>query len=319
MFTGFFRNRRVQIGFAVLVFFVIVAAFGPMINKMLGIDPFSVDYDSLHTPPGVNGHVLGTTISGQDVLAQTIAGARGSILVGLLSGVLAMVLAVLVGVTSGFLGGMTDHVLNGFTNVVLTLPSFAMTLIVAGYISAQGGATTPAIGLLVMAVLIGIFEWPGGARYLRSQTLSLRGRDFTMATKMLGESTWRLVLIEVLPHLAGIISAMFLRAVVAGIFAEAGLNFLGITTQGTISWGTMISNAQTQGALTYGWWWWFLPPGICIALIGTATAMINFGLDEVTNPRLRTANRKIVRRFELAQQRGAEERVAAELKPGTPK
>ncbi|GAA2829727.1 ABC transporter permease [Kribbella solani] len=295
MTSGFLRNGRVRAGGVVLAIFVLVGALRDLLLKWYGVDPFSVDYDNLHASPGTNGHWLGTTISGQDVFAQLIAGARGSITVGLLSGVLATVLAVLIGVTSGFLGGPVDHALNSATNVVLTLPSFAMTLIVAGYLGSAGGAEEPAIGLVVMAILIGIFEWPSGARYLRSQTMSLRSRDFTMATKMTGESTARLIVVEVLPHLTGIISAMFLRAVVAGIFAEASLNFLGVATQGTISWGTMIANAQTQGALTYGWWWWFLAPGLCIALIGTATALINFGLDEVTNPRLRTANRAVVR------------------------
>jgi len=308
MFTGFFRNRRVQVGASILAFFVLLAVFGNLIIKVIGHSAFDVDYDHLHTPPLSGGHLLGTTISGQDVLVQTIAGARGSITVGVLSGVLATVVATLIGVTSGFIGGAVDHTLNGFTNVVLTLPSFPLTLIVAGYVSAAGGTgSQPALGLAVMALLIGAFEWPGGARYLRSQTLSLRSRDFSMATKMLGESMWRQVLVEVLPHLVGIISAMFLRAVVAGIFAEAGLNFLGISTQGVISWGTMISNAQSQGAMSYGWWWWIVTPGLCIALVGTATALINFGLDEVTNPKLRTANRSIVKRFERRQRRLAVE------------
>lgn len=304
MFTGFLRNRRVQVGFAILGAFILVAIFGNLILKLYGTGPFDIDYHHLHTAPGIGGHIFGTTISGQDVFAQAVSGARGSITVGVLSGIIATVLALVIGVTSGFLGGPVDQVLNGFTNVVLTMPSFALTLIVAGYITASGGTgNNPAMGLGVMAVLIGIFEWPGGARYLRSQTLSLRGRDFAMATKMLGESTWRLIMVEVLPHLMGIISAMFLRAVVAGIFAEAGLNFLGISTQGAISWGTMITWAQKQGAFTYGWWWWFMAPGLGIALVGTATALINFGLDEVTNPRLRTANRRVVRRFEKQQRR----------------
>lgn len=304
MFTGFLRNRRVQVGFAILGVFILVAIFGNLLLKLYGTGPFDIDYNHLHTAPFVGGHIFGTTISGQDIFAQAVSGARGSITVGVLSGIIATVLALVIGVTSGFLGGPVDHVLNGFTNVVLTMPSFALTLIVAGYITANGGTgNNPAMGLGVMAVLIGIFEWPGGARYLRSQTLSLRGRDFAMATKMLGESTWRLIMVEVLPHLMGIISAMFLRAVVAGIFAEAGLNFLGISTQGAISWGTMITWAQKQGAFTYGWWWWFTAPGLGIALVGTATALINFGLDEVTNPRLRTANRRVVRRFERQQRR----------------
>lgn len=311
MFDGFLSNRRAQLGLVVLLAFVLVAIFSDALISLYGTGPFDVDYEHLHTAPLVGGHPLGTTISGQDVLAQTISGARGSITVGVVSGIIATVLAMVVGVTAGFLGGPVDHVLNGFTNVVLTMPSFALTLVVAGYV-ASGGGSNPALGLGLMAVLIGIFEWPGGARYLRSQTLSLRSRDFAMATRMLGESTWRLVMVEVMPHLMGILSAMFLRAVVAGIFAEAGLNFLGVSTQGAISWGTMISYSQKQGALTYGWWWWFVVPGICIALVGTATALINFGLDEVTNPRLRTAKRSIVRRFEKQQKRLAAEAAVKE-------
>ncbi|MGW3659847.1 ABC transporter permease [Streptomyces sp. NPDC005151] len=303
MFQGFLSNRRVRIGLAILLAFVLVAILGDQINALLGHGPFEVDYNHLRTGPFVGGHPLGTNSSGQDVLAQTISGARGSIIVGLVSAIIATVLAGLVGITGGFMGGYVDQGLNAFTNLFLTLPSFALTLIVAGYISSQGGAQTAAIGLASMAVLIGVFEWPGGARYLRSQTLSLRSRDFAVASRMLGEPTWRLLVSEVLPHLSGILSAMFLRATVAGIFAEAGLNFLGVSTQGAISWGTMISNAQAAGALTYGMWWWFAAPGLCIALVGTATALVNFGLDEVSNPRLRTANRSVVRRFEAHQKR----------------
>lgn len=298
MFTGFFQNRRVQVGFGILGFFVLLAIFGDLINSALGIHPLDVDYDNVKAPPLTPGHLLGTTSSGQDVLAQTIAGARGSITVGVIAALISIALATIVGVTSGFVGGVVDHALNGLTNVVLTMPSFPLTLIIAGYIIAAGGTSSPGMGLLTMALLIGAFEWPGGARYLRSQTLSLRGRDFSMATKMLGERLWRQIFVEILPHLMGILSARFLQGVIAGIMAEAGLNFLGVATQGAVSWGTMINGAQNQAAMTRGLWWWMIPPGLCIALVGTATALINFGLDEVTNPKLRTANRRIVRRFE---------------------
>lgn len=298
MFTGFGRNRRVQVGLGILGVFVLVAIFGNLILSAYGSGPFDIDFNHLHTAPLVGGHPLGTTVTGQDVLSQLIAGSRGSMTVGLLSGVIATVLACIIGVTGGFIGGAVDQTLSGFTNLILTLPSFALTLIVAGYLSSAHGGDSTGMGLTTMALLIGIFEWPGGARYLRSQTLSLRSRDFSMATVMLGESLWRQVFVEIVPHLTGIISAMFLRAVVAGIFAEAALNFLGITTQGSISWGTMIASAQGNSALSYGYWWWVVSPGVCIALVGTATALVNFGLDEVTNPRLRTANRKVVRRFE---------------------
>jgi len=316
MFDGFLANRRVQVGLAIFAFFVLVAIFGDLLVKVVGFGPLDVDYDNLHTPPGVGGHLLGTTISGQDVLAQLISGARGSMAVGTLSALLAIVLGAVIGVSSGFFGGTYDTIMNGITNVFMTMPSFALTLIAAGYISAAGGPGSNAMGWALMAFLIGIFEWPGMARYLRAQTLTLRRRDWAMATKLLGESRWRMVFSEVFPHLLGIVSATFLRAIMAGILAEAGLNFLGVTTGGVISWGTMITNAQTQGALTLGWWWWFITPGLAIAFIGTAAALVNFGLDEVTNPKLRTGNTRVVNRF-LKQQRRSR-RSGAALEKSTP-
>lgn len=305
MFEGFLSNRRVQIGFGIFGFFVLVAIFGDVLLKLVGFQPLQVDYDHLHTPPGKGGHLLGTTISGQDVLAQLISGARGSMAVGTLSAILAIGIGAFIGISAGFLGGAYDTVMNAITNVFMTMPSFALTLIAAGYISAAGGPGSNAMGWALMAFLIGIFEWPGMARYLRAQTLTLRSRDWAMATKLLGESRWRMVFSEVLPHLLGIVSATFLRAIMAGIMAEAGLNFLGVSTGGVISWGTMITNAQSQGALTLGWWWWFLTPGLAIACIGTAAAMVNFGLDEVTNPKLRTGNTRAVNKFIKKQRRSA--------------
>lgn len=313
MFTGFLRNRRVQIGLAVFGLCALIAVFGDLILAVYGFGPLDVDYDHTSTPPGEGGHLLGTTISGQDVLSQLIAGARGSLAVGTLSALLACSVGALLGVSAGYIGGLYDTVVNAVTNVFITIPSFALTLIAAGYISSAGGPGSAGMGWVMMAFLIGIFEWPGMARYMRAQTLTLRGRDFSMASKLLGERTWRLILFEIMPHLLGIISARFLAAIMAGILAEAGLNFLGVSTGGVISWGTMITNAQNQGALTLGWWWWFLPPGVAIAVIGTATAMVNFGLDEVTNPKLRTGNSKVVRAF-LKRQRSearAQERAAA--------
>lgn len=311
MFTGFLRNRRVQFGLAVFAICAVVAILGDVITGLYGWGPLEVDYDNTAVPPGTGGHIMGTTVSGQDVFSQLVAGARGSLAVGTLSALLAISVGAVLGVSAGFLGGVFDTVVNAITNVFLTMPSFALTLIAAGYISAAGGPGSTGMGWVLMAFLIGIFEWPGMARYMRAQTLTLRSRDFAMATRLLGESRTRLIFSEIMPHMLGIISARFLAAIMAGILAEAGLNFLGVSTGGVISWGTMITNAQNQGALTLGWWWWFLPPGVAIAIIGTATAFVNFGLDEVTNPKLRTGNNKVVRRFLKKQQAQARASASA--------
>ncbi|OIV39494.1 ABC transporter permease [Mangrovactinospora gilvigrisea] len=296
MLNGILRKWNVRIGLGIFALALLVAFLGPWVaQSLIGWSGHQVDYHAIGRPPG-HGHLLGTNTAGNDVLAQTVLGARGSVFVGLVSAVLATVLAAAVGVPSGFVGGRYDRVMTAFTNVFLTLPSFALTLIVAGYV--QGAPW------LMIALIIAVFEWPGGARYLRSQTLSLRGRDFTVAMRMVGETRLRLVFFEVMPHLTGIISAMFLRAMVAGIFAEAGLAFLGIGSTDTISWGTMIADAHSQSAILNGQWWWFVPPGLCIAVLGMATALVNFGIDEITNPRLSAAGRRLVKKFHAARAAG---------------
>lgn len=272
------RNPKVAVGIGILGFFALLAVLGPwFVESVLGINPIAVDYEAIASPPS-SDHWLGTNMTGQDVFAQLIIGARGSVVVGVLSGTIATVLAVLVGTASGYLGGNTDRTINAIVNILMTLPGFALLFIIAGYVQNPG--------YVLVAMVIGLLAWPGGARVIRSQTLSLRSRDFTSALRTSGESTWRIIVVEVIPHLYGIISAMFLTALVGGIFAEASLAFLGLGDTSGITWGTMIAQAQSSGAILRGQWWYFLPPGLCIALIGFATAMINFGLDEVTNPRL---------------------------------
>ncbi|MFD8531598.1 ABC transporter permease [Streptosporangium canum] len=277
---------KVRIGIGIIVFFSVIAIIGPWLNDLMGIGPWKIDYNAISEPPSA-GHLLGTTSQGTDVLAQMIAGTRNSMVVGSVAGVIGVILAVVVGVTAGFFGGKVDAVLSFVTNMFLVLPVLPLTLIVAGYVQDTGPVT--------IALIIGLFGWAAGARTLRAQTLSLRGRDFVMAMRMIGESKPRMIFVEVLPHLAGWISAMFLHLVLGAVLAEAGLAFLGVSSADTVSWGTVIDQAR-QVALLNGMWWWFVPPGLCIALLGTATGLVNFGIDEVMNPRLRTADIKAMRK-----------------------
>ena len=288
----FLRSWKVRVGLTLLGFFTLLAVFGPWLNDhVLGIDAKDNDIAAIAAPPG-GDHLLGTTQFGQDVLAQTIEGARGSLFVGVLAAAIGTALAILVGVTSGYFGGAVDNVLNLVTNIVLVLPGLPLLLIIAGYL--QG------TGLWVIALVIGLLGWPGGARTLRAQAMSVAGRDFLVAMRMLGEKRRRLVFFEVLPHLSGLIASMFLHAMIGGIMAEAGLAFLGITDSSAVSWGTMIQAAQQQSAVLRGLWWWFVPPGLCIALIGTAAALVNFGVDELANPKLRAATRSVTKRARVA-------------------
>lgn len=275
------KSWKVRAGLAVLVFFVLLAVFGPLI----GGDPRANDIGAISKPPSAR-HLFGTTQFGQDVLAQTVAGARGSMLVGILAAAIGTAIAILVGVPAGYFGGAVDNGLNFLTNLFLVMPVLPLILIVAGYVQGTGP--------VVIALIIGLFGWSGGARTLRAQSLSLSSRDFVLAMRMVGEPHRRLIFCEVLPHLTGWISAMFLHGMIGGVMAEAGLAFLGVTDSGSISWGTMIQAAQQQSAVLRGLWWWFVPPGLCIALIGTAATLVNFGVDEVSNPKLRQARRSVL-------------------------
>ncbi|TDE89234.1 ABC transporter permease [Occultella glacieicola] len=301
MNSSFGSNPKVRFGLVVVTFFAALAILGPWLTgTVMGIDPRANDISAIASPPS-SEHWLGTTQFGQDVLAQLIAGARGSMFVGVLAALIGTVLAIVFGVTAGYFGGRTDHVLNFVTNIFMVMPVLPLIFIVSGYLRGTG--------LWMIAIIIGVFGWAGGARTLRAQTMSVRNRDFVLAMRMLGESNPRLIGSEVLPHLGGWVASMFLSAMIGAILAEAGLAFLGISDSGAISWGSMIQAAQSQSAVLRGLWWWFVPPGLCIALIGTAAAMLNFGVDELSNPKLRSATRKVVRRT-----RRVERAVAAETR-----
>lgn len=296
MFGRFIRIPKVQIGLALLAFFVVVAIFGPWYaGEVLGMGPLDTDSSALGQPPSAD-HPLGTTSSGQDVLVWMILGTRASMLVGVVSAVIGTAIALIAGLVAGYFGGWTDRFVNAFILVFNTMPTFAVLFMIA--------AIVPSASLLLVALIIGLLEWSGGARAIRAQALSLRNREFTTALKTSGESGWRIVFSESVPHLFGVLSPMILRLVSAGIAFQAAIAFIGIGDAGEPSWGLMIQYATSQNALYAGLWWWFLPPGLAIAMIGFATSMINFGLDEVTNPSLSSKRLSLVRRYEATIRRG---------------
>ncbi|MCU6480276.1 ABC transporter permease [Arthrobacter sp. A2-55] len=289
MFARFMSLRKVQIGLVIMGVFLFAAAVGqPFSEHVLGWTPYTFDGNAMGQAPSAS-HWMGTTSSGQDALSWLLYGARSSMLVGLISAVIGTALSVVIGTIAGFSGGAVDRFLNGVILVVQNIPSFAILFMIAGLLQNAN--------VLLVSIIIGGLEWTGGARAIRAQAMSLRGRDFTAALRTIGEHPLRVILVEVLPHLSGIISPMFLRLIAAGVGMQASLAFLGIGSAAEPSWGLMINYATTQNALFNGQWWWFGPPGICLALIGFATTMINFGLDEVTNPTLSSKRMTLMRKF----------------------
>jgi peptide/nickel transport system permease protein len=199
---------------------------------------------------------------------------------GFLIGTLTMIVSVIIGLVSGYFGGWIDEVLSLFTNVFLVLPTLPLAILLAAFAAYRGPLT-----IVIVLVVTG---WSWGARVLRAQTLSMRNRDYVEAAKASGENTLHIIFFEILPNEISIVAAELLGTVIYAILAETGLEFLGLGDITSTSWGTMLYWAGNNDALLLGAWWWFLPPGLFIAVLGAGLAFINFGIDEIANPRLRT-------------------------------
>jgi peptide/nickel transport system permease protein len=266
------RTWSIRIGVGLLVLFVLVAIAGPW---LVG-DPNATTGPLNAGPSG--SHALGTTNIGQDVLTQLIVGTRGSLVVCTVAAAIATVLAIAVGVTGAVIGGVWDEILSLFTNAMLVIPTLPLVVVIAGYAKNAGG--------IVVAIVIAVTGWSWSARILRAQALSLRQRDFVQAARASGEGPFRIVTFEVLPHLVPLIAAQFLGVVLYAIMTQASLAFLGIGSVTNWTWGTMLYWANNAQAFQLGQWWWYVPPGLCIALFGTALVLLNSAIDRVADNRL---------------------------------
>lgn len=311
MFKKFLSIGNVQIGVGILVFFTLVAVFGEwIVRAVFGYGPFDVDRNAIGQPPSAE-HWLGTTTSGQDVLAWLVTGTRISMTVGVVSMLIGLGLSVLFGMLAGYAKGWWGQVINGFILLVGTIPSFPIIVILA--------AIFQNANIFIVAIVIGIFEWAPGARVIRGQTLSLRNRDFNTALTTIGESKARIVFAETFPHLFGVLTPYLMLLFAAGIGTQAALAFLGMGSAEDASWGLMMNYAMAQNALFIGAWWWFFPPGLCIAIIGFATVLINFGIDEVVNPQLDSKRLRLWRKYSRKVEHDpvTPEKRAQEVKVGT--
>ena len=273
---------KAKIGGAILGAFILIAVVGPWVAPF---DPSGTTTGQALPLGPTASHLLGTTATGQDVLSQLLAGTRSTVVLGLLTGLIATLLSVLVGTSAGFLGGAADEGLSLIANVFLVLPALPLLVVILGYL--------PHSGQLPTAIVLSALGWPWGARVIRAQTLSLRRRDYVAAAREVGESTWRIIVFELLPNQIGLIAASFVGTVLYAILTSVALAFLGVADLSTWSYGTMLYWAQSGNAVQLGAWWWYVPPGVCAALLGTSLVLLNFGLDELGNPRLRGAGREL--------------------------
>ncbi len=273
-------NKKALIGAIMLAIFV-VAAIVPQLFTSVA-DPNNGTFE-LMLPPSAE-HLLGTTAFGQDIWAQLVWGTRQSLLIAVIAGALASVLSIIVGVSAAYLGGVGDDLLSLLTDVFLVIPAFPLIIVIAAY--AGGGNMIVVIGVLVVT------GWSYGARQLRAQAMSLRNRDFLESARVRGERRSYVIVFEILPTMTSLIAANFLGAALYSLLTAAGLQFIGLGDPSSLSWGTMLHWAQSNEALQTGQEWWVIAPGLSIALLGAAFALLNYAFDEISNPALRPVRRR---------------------------
>ena len=273
------HNGKAVVGASLLVIFGVLAIIPGVIA------PYNPNAEIFSPGLGASArHLLGTTAYGQDTFSQLVWGTRSSLIVALAVGAASTAVSVLIGVSAAYLGGMWDGVLSLVTDVLLVIPAFPLIVVIAAY--------TNGANLLTLIVVLVLTGWSFGARQLRSQMLSLKRREFLEACKSRGERRSYIVVFEAIPTMTSLILASFLSSALYAVLAAASLQFVGLGDPSELSWGTMLYWAQNSQALETGGVLWALLPGVCIALLGAAFALLNYAFDEIGNPALRPVRRR---------------------------
>lgn len=269
-------NRAGMFGLCVLVFFALVALLAPVLAPADGLEVTHATGGVLESPSG--SFLLGTDANGRSVLTLLIWGARISLFVGLMATLISMLIGTLVGLTSGYFGGWAGAVLFRLTEWFLVIPFLPLAIVLASVLGRS---------LINIVIVIGVTSWPGTALLIRSQVLSIKERPYVERSRALGAGHRHLLGKHLLPNVIPIVFANTTLTVAVAILSETTLSFLGLGDPTRVSWGSMLDDAYSVGAITTGSWWFFVPPGICVVLVVLSFTLVGQALEEVLNPRLR--------------------------------
>ncbi len=272
----FRAHRSGLVGLGILFFFVVIAVAAPLIADPSGLEVTQATGGVLE-PPSAE-YPLGTDENGRSILTLLIWGARISLLVGVLATVISMVIGTTIGLLSGFLEGWPAAVLSRFTEWFLVIPFLPLAIVLASVLGRS---------LLNIALVIGVTSWASTALLIRSQTLTVKERPYLERARALGASRGHQLTRHVLPNVMPLVFANTTLTVALAILAETTLSFLGLGDPTRVSWGSMLEDAFSVGAMTTGAWWYVVPPGVCVVLVVLAFTLVGQALESVVNPRLR--------------------------------
>ena len=281
----FRSNRAGLVGLGVLGFFVLMALAAPIIFPENPADPkalISATGESMAPPTA--GYPLGTTETGQSVLTLLVWGARVSLVVGLVATIISMVLGSLIGIGSAHYRNWFGALLERVTDWFLVIPFLPLAIVLA---SVAREISWLGQSMFTIILVIGITSWPGTARLVRAQAMSVEARPYLERARVLGGGHWHQMTRHVLPNVSPLILANTTLTVAIAILSETTLAFLGLGPQNRVSWGSMLDSAFSSGAISLGAWWYIIPPGLCVVLVVLAFTLIGRALEGVLSPQIR--------------------------------
>jgi peptide/nickel transport system permease protein len=268
----FRRHRLAVTGACILAAIVLIAVLAPALSPY---NPNSIDLDLSYVPPS-GAHLLGTDISGRDLLSRLIYASRISVSVGLVSVSIYVAIAIAVGGVSGYYGGLVDSILMRFTDTMLAFPTLMMIFIVVSILGPS---------IFNVMLVIGLFGWPGLARVIRGQFLQIRGMDYVLSARSMGVRSSRIILRHILPNAIGPVIVWATFGMAGAIMFEASLSFLGLGVQPPqASWGNMLVDAQRLKIIRDLPWVW-IPPGLSVVIMVLSINFMGDGLRDALDPR----------------------------------
>lgn len=270
-------SPKLLIGGTIMVMLFLIGLIGPLFVDTSLAQPISV---RTNMPPAP-GNLLGSDSGGRDLLAVMVAATPQTLRMGFIAGFVGVVIGTALGMAAGYKGGWTDRIISAVTDTMLTIPPLAILLVVA--------AAVRAVTVDLMALIIASLSWMYAARIVRAQVLSVRESSYVQMAKLSGMGELRIMGQEILPNIIPIVFAALVGAVSGAILSGMALEVLGLGPQQTPTLGMTIYWALLYGAFSRGMWWWWGPPIIVMALLFIALFLISIALDEIANPRLRSA------------------------------
>ena len=271
------RNKGLAIGLFILLCLALFTLVGMMLINPKHAYPLSAP---LKQAPSLK-YPFGTDFFGRNLLAAMVVGMWQTALIGVLAGGIGTLIGVVLGFTSAYFGGWIDSAIRTICQILTPIPVLLIQVVIAGSLDKRD------VTILTMSFIVVLLAWMGPTLVIRAQVLTMKERQFVAVAKLSGMSDFGIIFKEILPNLLPFIAAAFVGQVFAAVFASFYLAVLGLGPLREPLLGNIIWAAQSQGAFFNGWWWWPLEPAFAMILILGSLALVNMGLDELANPRVR--------------------------------